>query len=68
MTHLSVLTPAYLSAKAAAAFLGMSASHFRSHVAPEVECLDLAPAGARKRMPRWSVADLNRWAKSRAAA
>ncbi len=68
MHQISTLPPAYLSAKAAAAFLGMSTSHFRSQVAAKVPCVDLAPAGARKRMPRWSVVHLNQWAESRRAA
>ncbi len=68
MTRISDISPAYLSAKVAAAFLGISTSHFRAHVAPQVPCLDLAPTGKRKRMPRWSIVELNRWAEARKAA
>jgi predicted DNA-binding transcriptional regulator AlpA len=58
----------YLSAKQAASHLGVSVSFFRARVAGEVPLVDFAKPSARKRLPRWRVADLDKWATSRTAA
>lgn len=58
----------FVSARGAAAYLGVSVSFFRCRVANEVPCVDFADRTARKRLPRWRVADLDRWASSRTAA
>lgn len=58
----------YVSAKGAAEYLGVSVSFFRARVANEVPCVDFADRSARKRLPRWRIADLNSWATARTAA
>ena len=56
----------YVPAKTGAHWLGVSVSFFRSCVAPHVPCSDLSAPGALKRVPRYKVADLDRWACLRA--
>jgi len=58
----------YLSAKQAAQRMGVSLSFFRAKIAPSIQCVDLARMGARKRLPRWSVTDLDEWADRRRVA
>lgn len=60
-------TPQYLSAKRSAGRLDVSVTHFRECIAPHVASVDFAPLGSRKRLPRWNVDDLDRWAQSRGA-
>ena len=55
-------TPAYVAARRGAALLDVSVAFFRQHIAPKVPAIDLAPAGSRKRLPRWSVDALIDWA------
>lgn len=57
-------TPAYVAARQGAALLDVSVAFFRQNVAPRIPAVDLAPAGSRKRLPRWSVEALMRWAAS----
>jgi len=61
-------TPAYVAARQGAALLDVSVAFFRQNVAPRIPAVDLAPEGARKRLPRWSVAELLSWAASRSRA
>lgn len=56
--------PAYVSARQGAALLDVSVAFFRQNVASRIPAVDLAPEGARKRLPRWSVDALLRWAAS----
>lgn len=57
-----------LSARRSAKYLDVSVSYFRARIAPELCSVDFAMPSAKKRMPRWSIADLDRWAESRRAA
>lgn len=61
-------TTQFVSARGAAGYLGVSVSFFRCRVANAVPCVDFADRGARKRLPRWRIADLDLWASSRTAA
>lgn len=54
-----------ISQRQAARFMNVSLSHFRSHIAPSLPSFDLAPAGSKKRMPRYSIADLEGWMEQR---
>lgn len=52
------MTPAYLSQKDAAAYLGVSVRYFRDHV--DVRPKELPGRGDRPLL-RWAVADLDAW-------
>ena len=54
----------YLSAKRSARHLGVSVSFFRAQIARAVRSADFATPGSRKRLPRWRITDLDRWAAS----
>lgn len=49
----------------AAELLGVSESTFKDHVAHLVPPADLAKPGAKSRIPRWLVKDLEAFAESR---
>lgn len=51
----------------AAKFLGCSVSHFEDHIRPALTLIDLAPAAARRPMPRWHKDDLIAWVEGRRA-
>ena len=61
-------SPACLSAKRSARYLDVSVSYFRARIAREVPSVDFATPGSRKRLPRWSITDLDRWVALRRAA
>lgn len=54
-----------LSSDEAAAYLGVSRSFFDAHIAPVLPVVDLAPEHARQGMPRWWIADLDAYIRSR---
>ena len=62
------MTPAYLRAKLAAQYLGVSRSYFDAHIAHHVPAHDLTLPGAKKRLRVWYVADLDAWMAARKVA
>lgn len=54
----TIVNPAYLSQRAAAAYLGVSTRYFRDHVAVRPKEL---PGSGNRPVLRWAVADLVAW-------
>jgi hypothetical protein len=57
--------PLLLSAREAAAYLGVSKSYFEESVRPYLSVVDMKDPKAKKPMPRWSRSDLEAFASSR---
>ena len=54
-----------LTARQAAAYLGVSKSYFEEHIRPLLPFSDLRAPGSAKPMPRWTRVDLEAFAATR---
>ena len=59
------ITPAYLTDRQAAQYLGVSKSHFLSQIRRHVPMIDLKPPTSRRSIPRWHRSDLDTFAMAR---
>lgn len=59
---------ALMTARQSARYLGVSKAFFESKIRPHIGCIDMRAPGNKKPMPRWEVAELDRFIVTRKKA